>query len=57
MIIGDAGPCSAEINKPRSIHLDTLNAAEASVLGLGPIQLIGMDAAVPVLEQTNSKGR
>lgn len=49
MIIGIAGPYSADTAEQRQYNLDNLNKAAAKVLELGHIPLIGMNAALPVL--------
>ena len=51
MIIGIAGPYSAATQEQRMNNLRAMNAAAARVLELGHIPLIGMNAALPVLEQ------
>lgn len=51
MIIGVAGPYSAATAEQRQIHLDAMNLAAAKLLELGHIPLIGMNAALPVLEK------
>lgn len=57
MIIGVAGPYSAETAEQRQLNLDAMNIAAAKLLALGHIPIIGMNAALPVLEKatvTNS---
>ncbi|MEP7265293.1 MAG: DUF4406 domain-containing protein [Bacteroidota bacterium] len=51
MIIGVAGPYSASTAEQRQINLDKMNIAAAKLLQLGHIPLIGMNAALPVIEQ------
>lgn len=51
MIIGIAGPYSASDAEQRQKNLDALNKAAARVLEMGHIPLIGMNAALPVLQQ------
>ena len=50
MIIGVAGPYSADTAEQRQLNLDTMNKAAARLLEHGHIPLIGMNAALPVLE-------
>lgn len=51
MIIGVAGPYSADTEAQRKVHLDAMNTAAAKLLEMGHIPLIGMNAALPVLEK------
>ncbi|MBS1518326.1 MAG: DUF4406 domain-containing protein [Bacteroidetes bacterium] len=53
MIIGIAGPYSADTAEQRKINLDNMNKAAARLLELGHIPVIGMNAALPVLEYAN----
>ncbi len=53
MIIGIAGPYSADHAEQRQINLDNMNKAAARLLELGHIPIIGMNAALPVLEHAN----
>lgn len=57
MIIGVAGPYSASNAEQRQINLDTMNRAGAKLLELGHVPIIGMNAALPVLEHANVKDR
>lgn len=57
MIIGVAGPYSAETAEQRQINLDSLNIAAAKLLELGHTPIIGINAALPVLEKTNGVDR
>lgn len=50
MIIGVAGPYSADTAEQRKNNLDTMNKAAARLLELGHIPIIGMNAALPVIE-------
>ncbi len=50
MIIGVAGPYSADTAEQRQINLDNMNKAAARLLELGHVPIIGMNAAIPVLE-------
>ena len=49
MIIGIAGPYSADTEEQRQKNLDALNIAAARVLEMGHIPLIGVNAALPVV--------
>ena len=51
MIIGVAGPYSAETDAQRKLNLDAMNITAARLLELGHIPIIGMNAALPVLEK------
>ena len=53
MIIAVAGPYSAASAEQRQENLDKLNNAAARLLEMGHIPLIGMNAALPVLERAN----
>ncbi len=53
MIIGVAGPYSADTAEQRQINLDHMNKVAAQLLELGHVPIIGMNAALPVLEQAN----
>ena len=57
MIIGVAGPYSAETAEQRQFNLDRMNKVGARLLELGHTPVIGMNAAIPVLEQSNVKDR
>lgn len=57
MIIGVAGPYSAPTEEQRRSHLDAMNAAAARLLEMGHVPLIGMNAALPVLEQADVPDR
>ena len=50
MLIAVAGPYSAETAEQRRQNLDALNKAAAAVLQRGHIPVIGVNAALPVLE-------
>jgi hypothetical protein len=50
MLIAVAGPYSAETKEQRRRNLDLLNEAAAAVMKLGHIPLIGVNAALPVVE-------
>lgn len=49
MIIGIAGPYSADTEEQRQRNLDRLNKAAAILLEKGHIPLIGINAALPVV--------
>lgn len=53
MIIGVAGPYSAPTAAERQANLDAMNAAAARLLERGHVPLIGMNAALPVLDQAD----
>lgn len=53
MIIGVAGPYSAETAEQRQKNLDAMNEAAARLLEMGHVPLIGMNAALPVLEKAS----
>lgn len=57
MVIGVAGPFSAENPEQRQANLDAMNAAAARLLEMGHVPLIGMNAAIPVLEQADIRDR
>jgi len=50
MLIAVAGPYSAESQEQRQQNLNLLNKAAASVLKLGHIPLVGVNAALPIVE-------
>ena len=53
MIIGVAGPYSADTAEQRQANLDAMNIAAARLLELGHIPVIGMNAALPVFKKAN----
>ena len=53
MIIGVAGPYSADTAEQRQLNLDNMNKVAARLLELGHVPIIGMNAALPVLEHAN----
>jgi len=57
MIIGVAGPYTAGTAEERQKNLDTMNEAAARLLELGHVPVIGMNAALPVLEKSNVPDR
>ena len=52
MIIGVAGPYSADTADKRQKNLDAMNVAAARLLEKGHIPLIGINAALPVVEKS-----
>lgn len=57
MIIGVAGPYSAPTEDERQKNLDKLNEAAAQLFTKGHIPLIGINAALPVVNKTNTTDR
>ncbi|MBK8549719.1 MAG: DUF4406 domain-containing protein [Ignavibacteria bacterium] len=57
MIIGVAGPYSADTEEKRKSNLDAMNIAAAKLLEMGHIPLIGMNAALPVIEKADVKDK
>ncbi len=57
MIIGVAGPYSASTEEQKQINLDAMNTAGARLLELGHIPLIGVNAALPILQKANVPDR
>lgn len=57
MIIGVAGPYSADTAEKRKSNLDAMNNAAARLLESGHIPIIGMNAALPVIERANLKDK
>lgn len=53
MIIGIAGPYSADTEAQKQINLDALNIAAARLLEKGHIPLIGINAALPIVQMSN----
>jgi hypothetical protein len=53
MIIGVAGPYSADTPEKRQANLDALNATAARLLEMGHTPLIGINAALPVVALAN----
>ena len=50
MLIAVAGPYSADTPDQRQRNLDAMNEAAAAVMKLGHIPVIGVNAALPVVE-------
>ena len=53
MIIAIAGPYSADTESERRANLAAMNDAAAMILELGHIPVIGVNAALPVVERSN----
>jgi len=53
MKIAVAGPYSAISSEERQINLDRMNEAAAVLLKAGHIPIIGMNAALPVIQKAN----
>ena len=53
MIIGIAGPYSAATAEQRQQNLDVMNEAAARLLEKGHIPLIGINAALPVIDKSD----
>ena len=52
MIIGVAGPYSADTESQRQNNLDAMNQAAARLLEKGHIPLIGVNAALPIVSKS-----
>ncbi len=52
MKIAIAGPYSAPTGKERQHNLDVMNEAGAAIYEMGHIPIIGVNAALPVLEKS-----
>lgn len=57
MIIGVAGPYSASTAEQRKKNLKAMNEAAARVLEKGHIPIIGMNAALPIVDLANVPDR
>lgn len=57
MVIAVAGPYSADTENARRANMDAMNKAAARLLEKGHIPLIGVNAAVPVVEQSTVTDR
>lgn len=57
MIIAVAGPYSANSEEKRQENINKLNHVAAQLLNMGHIPLIGVNAALPVVEKTNIKDK
>ncbi len=53
MIIGVAGPYSAETEEQRQQNLENMNKAAARLLEMGHTPLIGINAALPIVQHAN----
>jgi hypothetical protein len=53
MLIAVAGPYSAPTAEQRKANLDAMNEAAARILEKGHVPLIGVNAALPVLEKAS----
>ncbi|HEY9178265.1 MAG TPA: DUF1937 family protein [Flavipsychrobacter sp.] len=53
MVIGVAGPFSADTEEQRQANLDNMNRAAARLLEMGHTPLIGVNAALPVVQQAH----
>jgi len=57
MIIGVAGPYSADSEQQRQENFDAMNRAAAALLRKGHIPLIGVNAALPVVALADEADR
>lgn len=57
MIIGVAGPYSAPTEEQRKANLDSMNNAAARLLEMGHTPLIGVNAALPVVDKSTLSDR
>jgi hypothetical protein len=57
MVIGVAGPYSADTAEQRQQNLDRMNEVAARLLSKGHIPLIGINAALPVLAKAATANR
>lgn len=57
MVIAVAGPYSADTDEARHANMQAMNKAAARLLEKGHIPVIGVNAAVPVVEQANVPDR
>jgi len=55
MIIGVAGPYSADTAEQRQKNFDAMNIAAAQVYEKGHIPFIGVNMALPVVKHTNTE--
>jgi hypothetical protein len=53
MIIGVAGPYTADTELKKKANLDAMNTAAARLLEIGHIPIIGINAALPVIEKAD----
>ena len=57
MIIGVAGPYTAATEEDQKKNLEAMNIAAAKILEKGHIPIIGINAALPVVEKANVADR
>lgn len=57
MIIGVAGPYSADTEEERKENLEAMNEAAGKLLESGHIPLIGVNAALPVVSRAKIKNK
>lgn len=57
MIIGVAGPYSADTEEKRKSNLDLMNLAAAKLLDMGHIPVVGVNSALPVIEKFSGEDR
>ncbi|MDQ3021499.1 MAG: DUF4406 domain-containing protein [Bacteroidota bacterium] len=57
MIIGVAGPYSADTEQKRRLNLDAMNDAAARLLELGHVPIVGMNAALAIVERADIKDK
>ena len=55
MLIAIAGPYTADTAEQRQRNLDALNRAAVAVLNLGHIPVIGVNAALPIVEHLDAE--
>jgi hypothetical protein len=53
MIIGVAGPYTAPTEEQKQKNLDAMNEAAARLLEMGHVPIIGVNAALPVVQKAN----
>ncbi|MDQ3140627.1 MAG: DUF4406 domain-containing protein [Bacteroidota bacterium] len=54
MIIGVAGPYSANTTEQRQHNLDAMNEVAAKLLEMGHIPIVGVNAALPIIAKAYS---
>lgn len=57
MLIAVAGPYSADTEEQRQRNLDAMNRVAAEVMRLGHVPVIGVNAALPVVEMLEPDDR
>lgn len=55
MLIAIAGPYTADTEEQRQRNLDALNRTAVAVLNLGHVPVIGVNAALPIVERLGVK--